>query len=114
MIEIDSIEKATQTTLQAVEPGHADDQLVAQFEHALASGAPSQAGGVLNTISDVTAQISQAKQSLRAKMTLPGDISPSTLMEMQYQLMQINLQEELIAKGVGRLTQNVETLMKMQ
>ncbi|MNJ30563.1 Yop protein translocation protein I [compost metagenome] len=113
-MDISTIEKATQTTLQAVGPAQTDDQLVAQFEQALASGGTSQASGVLNTISDMTAQISQAKQDLRGKMAAPVDASPSTLMEMQYQLMQINLQEELIAKGVGRLTQNVETLMKMQ
>ncbi len=43
----------------------------------------------------------------------PGD-DPNSLMQMQWSLMRITMQEELIAKTVGRMSQNVETLMKTQ
>ncbi len=35
-------------------------------------------------------------------------------MQMQWSLMRITMQEELIAKTVGKMSQNVETLLKTQ
>ncbi|WP_273912846.1 type III secretion system inner rod subunit SctI [Pseudomonas fontis] len=113
-MDISSIGNAGVATSQALEPERPAEQLVAQFDQAMAPATAAHTGGVLNTISDVTAQISQAKQTLKARMSAPGDVSPSSLMELQYSLLQINMQQELIAKAVGRLTQNVETLMKTQ
>ncbi|HAU4896059.1 TPA: EscI/YscI/HrpB family type III secretion system inner rod protein, partial [Aeromonas hydrophila] len=58
-------------------------------------------------------QFVEAKESLRAELSTPGD-DPNSLMQMQWALMRITMQEELIAKTVGKMSQNVETLLKTQ
>ena len=50
---------------------------------------------------------------MRAELSTPGD-DPNSLMQMQWSLMRITMQEELIAKTVGKMSQNVETLLKTQ
>ncbi|MCG8291431.1 type III secretion system inner rod subunit SctI [Pseudomonas entomophila] len=112
-IDVDVIEKAASQALEKTTPVQADTQDVQQFEQALAGGA-GQPASPLHTVSDVASQISQSKQQLLAELSGPGELSPAKLMEAQYKLTQINLYQELIAKTVGRLTQNVETLMKTQ
>ncbi|MDF9618772.1 type III secretion system inner rod subunit SctI [Pseudomonas entomophila] len=113
-MNIDAIEKAASKTLDAAEPKAPDQQLVGQFEQALAGNGAGGPVDVLHSVSAVASRISESKQQLLAKLSGPDEASPAELMQLQYSLTQINLQQELIAKTVGRLTQNVETLMKTQ
>ncbi|MNF10301.1 Yop proteins translocation protein I [compost metagenome] len=55
----------------------------------------------------------RAKEELKVSLSTTQD-DPSALLQMQWSLMRITLQEEMIAKTTMRLTQNVETLMKAQ
>lgn len=46
---------------------------------------------------------------------LEGNIeSPADIMRFQFELTKVTMQQELIAKGAGKTTQNVETLIKAQ
>ena len=68
---------------------------------------------LLSELGQIKERFSQAKQELQVELSTPGD-DPNSLMQMQWSLMRITMQEELIAKTVGRMSQNVETLMKTQ
>ncbi|MCR3852447.1 type III secretion system inner rod subunit SctI [Pseudomonas aeruginosa] len=73
----------------------------------------SLGGDLLSELGQIRERFSQAKQELQVELSTPGD-DPNSLMQMQWSLMRITMQEELIAKTVGRMSQNVETLMKTQ
>ena len=68
---------------------------------------------LLSELGQIRERFSQAKQELQMELSTSGD-DPNSLMQMQWSLMRITMQEELIAKTVGRMSQNVETLMKTQ
>ena len=68
---------------------------------------------LLSELGQIRERFSQAKQELQMELSTSGD-DPNSLMQMQWSLMRITMQEELIAKTVGHMSQNVETLMKTQ
>lgn len=102
------------TSLEELSGGPAGAAHVAEFERAM-GGAGSLGGDLLSELGQIRERFSQAKQELQVELSTPGD-DPNSLMQMQMQwsLMRITMQEELIAKTVGRMSQNVETLMKTQ
>lgn len=101
------------TSLESLSSPVADQHAVAEFEQALAPMANAQGGGLLHELGQIKEQFTDAKRSVQASLATSGD-DPAKLMQLQWSLMRINLQEELIAKTVGRTTQNIETLMKAQ
>ncbi len=98
------------TSLEELSGGPAGAAHVAEFERAM-GGAGSLGGDLLSELGQIKERFSQAKQELQVELSTPGD-DPNSL--MQWSLMRITMQEELIAKTVGRMSQNVETLMKTQ
>ncbi|MDF5923050.1 type III secretion system inner rod subunit SctI [Pseudomonas aeruginosa] len=100
------------TSLEELSSGPAGAAYVAEFERAM-GGAGSLGGDLLSELGQIKERFSQAKQELQVELSTPGD-DPNRLMQMQWSLMRITMQEELIAKTVGRMSQNVETLMKTQ
>ncbi|AEO75807.1 type III secretion apparatus protein, YscI/HrpB, C-terminal domain [Pseudomonas aeruginosa] len=100
------------TSLEELSGGPAGAAHVAEFERAM-GGAGSLGGDLLSELGQIKERFSQAKQELQVELSTPGD-DPNSLMQMQWSLMRITMQEELIAKTVGRMSQNVETLMKTQ
>lgn len=91
----------------ALDPMH-----IAQFERAI-GGSGNLGGGLLSEIGQIKEQFTQAKRELEVRLATPSD-SPASLMQMQWSLMRITMQEELLAKTVGRMSQSVETLLKTQ
>lgn len=85
---------------------------VAQFERAM-GGSGNLGGGLLNELGQIKEQFTQAKRELEVRLATPSD-NPASLMQMQWALMRITLQEELLAKTVGKMSQSVETLLKTQ
>jgi len=113
-IPVEAIEKAAAKDLESVKPAPPDAQLVEHFDRLMAGG--GEAGNVspLHSISEVASKISRSKQDILARLSGPEELSPAELLQLQYKLTQINLYQEMVAKTVGRLTQNVETMMKTQ
>ncbi|QZA56240.1 MULTISPECIES: type III secretion system inner rod subunit SctI [Pseudomonas] len=99
--------------LQSLSAPAADSRQVAEFEQALSGAVTSPEGGLLHQVGQLTQQYSQARQGAQANL-VSGTGDPVALMDAHWALMRSNLQVELIAKGVGRTTQNIETLMKAQ
>lgn len=112
-MEVNQVGHVTETSLEALNAPHADGQQVAEFELALSGDKGGLGMTALNELGRMKEQFGQAKKELQTQLSTPG-YGPNDLMQMQWSLMRITLQEELIAKTVGRLTQNVETLMKTQ
>lgn len=104
-----------QTNLEQVKDGQAQDDLGERFEQAMSSQEESSGleVGFLENISELKNTIDNAKSCLADTMKMAGD-DPAQLLQMQWALTRINLEEELIAKTVGKTTQNVETLLKAQ
>ncbi|NRD71731.1 type III secretion system inner rod subunit SctI [Shewanella sp. VB17] len=92
----------------------ADPNAVTDFEQAMQQNVDNGLGeSVLDQIVDMKKQISGATESLKTAMS-SGIDDPAALMEIQWALTRITMQEELIAKTAGKTSQNVETLMKAQ
>ncbi|WP_038172609.1 type III secretion system inner rod subunit SctI [Vibrio pacinii] len=115
MIIDSSYRSGIQTSLEEVQDAQIEDELKERFEQAM-SVVESDAGlegGLLENISELKSNIDNAKSALQDNMQMIGD-NPAKLLEMQWALTRITFQEELIAKTVGKTTQNVETLLKAQ
>ncbi|MBP3996500.1 type III secretion system inner rod subunit SctI [Pseudomonas koreensis] len=112
-MDVSQISQAAVTSLDELKAPQASAGHIADFERAMGGGGESLGGNLLNEIGQIKERFSQAKHDLEVKLSTPGD-DPSSLMQMQWSLMRISMQEELIAKTVGRMSQNVETLMKTQ
>ncbi|HGJ5875645.1 MAG TPA: type III secretion system inner rod subunit SctI [Arsenophonus sp.] len=67
----------------------------------------------IEQIESVRQNISLAKTEFQKNIS-SEDLSPQKLMQVQWSLMRITLQEELIAKTAGKITQSMETLLKAQ
>ncbi|MGQ8918386.1 type III secretion system inner rod subunit SctI [Pseudomonas lundensis] len=112
-MDISQISQSVVTSLEELQPAEANAAQVADFDHAMSNGADSLGGSFLSEIGHIKEQFTEAKEALKVQLSTPGD-DPNILMQMQWSLMRISMQEELIAKTVGRMSQNVETLMKTQ
>lgn len=112
-MDISQISQSVVTSLEELNPSGASAQHVADFDHAMGNGSSSLGGSFLSEIGQIKENFTQAKNELKVQLSTPGD-DPNSLMQMQWSLMRISMQEELIAKTVGRMSQNVETLMKTQ
>jgi type III secretion protein I len=104
-----------ETSLEQIQDGQIEEGLSERFEQAMFSPESSDGleSGILENISEIKSSIDGAKSSLQTSMQSIGD-NPAKLMEMQWALTRITFQEELIAKTVGKTTQNIETLLKAQ
>ena len=92
----------------------ADPNAVNDFEQAMQQNVDNGLGeSALEYLVDMKKQISGTAESLKTAMTSSIG-SPAALMEIQWALTKITMQEELIAKTAGKTSQNVETLMKAQ
>lgn len=67
----------------------------------------------IEQIESVRKNMSQAKIEFQQNIN-NEELSPQKLMQVQWSLMRITLQEELIAKTAGKVTQSMETLLKAQ
>ena len=113
-METKSVSQVVTTSLDALSAPHADEHSVRAFDHAMSGdGSGGMGADILNELGRIKEQFTGAKKELQNSLSVAAD-DPNKIMELQYSLMRINLQQELIAKTVGRLTQNVETLMKAQ
>lgn len=112
-------EGVIETSLESLNSQMPDKHLVGEFERALQPSMRAhdqghgQGAGLLQQVGQVKEQFTEAKRSITDALSKNVD-DPATLLELQWSLTRINLQEELIAKTVGRTTQNIETLMKAQ
>ncbi|AIW14391.1 MULTISPECIES: type III secretion system inner rod subunit SctI [Vibrio] len=107
--------EVVQTSLEQVQDAQIEDGLSERFDQAMSLPESNNGleGGLLENISELKSNIDNAKSSLQDSMEAVGD-NPAKLLEMQWALTRITFQEELIAKTVGKTTQNVETLLKAQ
>ena len=110
-MEISQSAQAVVTSLDELKTTDATSSQVASFEQAMSSPSQGIGGSLLGELGEIRQQFVEAKESLRAELSPPGD-APNSLMQMS--LMRITMQEELIAKTVGKMSQNVETLLKTQ
>ncbi|BCS51184.1 type III secretion system inner rod subunit SctI [Aeromonas jandaei] len=112
-MEIAQSAQAVVTSLDELKAADVPGAQIATFEQAMGGSAQGIGGTLLGEIGEIKQQFVEAKQSLQAELATPGD-DPNSLMQMQWSLMRITMQEELIAKTVGKMSQNVETLLKTQ
>lgn len=112
-MEIAQSVQAVVTSLDELKAVDASSSHVASFEQAMGGSSQGLGGSLLGELGELKQQFVEAKQSLQAELATPGD-DPNSLMQMQWSLMRITMQEELIAKTVGKMSQNVETLLKTQ
>ncbi|MDM5130217.1 type III secretion system inner rod subunit SctI [Aeromonas piscicola] len=112
-MEIAQTAQAVITSLDELKAVEASSPHIASFEQAMGSSSQGLGGSLLGELGELKQQFTDAKQSLQAELATPGD-DPNSLMQMQWSLMRITMQEELIAKTVGKMSQNVETLLKTQ
>lgn len=73
----------------------------------------THAGSFIEQIESVRKNMSQAKIEFQQNMN-NEELSPQKLIQVQWSLTRIILQEELIAKTAGKVTQSMETLLKAQ
>ena len=104
-----------QTNIDKLQDAQVEDGLSERFEQAMSVPEASNGleGGLLENISELKNTIDNAKSNLQDNMKMVGD-DPAQLLQMQWALTRITFQEELIAKTVGKTTENVETLLKAQ
>ena len=112
-MEIAQTAQSVVTSLDELKTVEAASPHIASFEQAMGSSSQGLGGSLLGELGELKQQFTDAKQSLQAELATPGD-DPNSLMQMQWSLMRITMQEELIAKTVGKMSQNVETLLKTQ
>lgn len=106
------------TTLEQVQ--EVNDQkdvgeLSERFEQAMMTphGSEGIEGGLIESISEMKNTIDSAKIELHETLKIAGN-DPAMLMQTQFDLMRVTFQQELIAKTVGKTTQNAETILKAQ
>ncbi len=107
-----------QTTLEQVQEAQDKEdvgQLSERFEQAMMTPQAGEGigGGLIESISEMKNSIDSAKVDLRKTLEAAGD-NPAMLMQTQFELMRVTFQQELIAKTVGKTTQNAETILKAQ
>ena len=104
-----------QTNIDKLQDAQVEDGLSERFEQAMSVPEANNGleGGLLENISELKNTIDNAKSNLQDNMKMVGD-DPAQLLQMQWALTRITFQEELIAKTVGKTTQNVEPLLKAQ
>ncbi|KOY62692.1 type III secretion system inner rod subunit SctI [Photorhabdus heterorhabditis] len=112
-MDLPQISETLITNLDELNTPQASAENIARFELAMSNQNQGIENNLISELGQLKQQITQAKQELETQLAIPGS-DPNSLMQMQWSLMRITLQEELIAKTVGRLNQNVETLMKAQ
>lgn len=112
-MEIAQSAQAVVTSLDELKAVDVPRAQIANFEQAMGGSAQGLGGSLLGELGELKQQFVEAKQNLQAELATPGD-DPNSLMQMQWSLMRITMQEELIAKTVGKMSQNVETLLKTQ
>ncbi|MFQ1842230.1 SctI family type III secretion system inner rod subunit AscI [Aeromonas veronii] len=112
-MEIAQSAQAVVTSLDELKAVDLSSPHVASFEQAMGSTSQGMGSSLLGELGALKQQFVEAKQNLQAELATPGD-DPNSLMQMQWSLMRITMQEELIAKTVGKMSQNVETLLKTQ
>ncbi|MGL5812106.1 MAG: type III secretion system inner rod subunit SctI [Aeromonas sp.] len=112
-MEISQTAQALVTSLDELKATEAPASHVVSFEQAMGPSSQGIGGSLLGELGEIKQQFAEAKESLKAELSTPGD-DPNSLMQMQWSLMRITMQEELIAKTVGKMSQNVETLLKTQ
>lgn len=103
------------TNIEQVQDAQAHDGLSEHFEQTMLSleGNNSLEGSFFEKISELKNTIDDAKKSLTDSMKMVNN-DPTQLLQMQWALTRITFQQELIAKTVGKTTQNIETLLKAQ
>ena len=100
--------------LSQLQDAQIESEVNSSFEQALLrESRQGLEGGLLESISELKSNIDSAKSALQDNVLAIGD-DPAKLLEMQWALTRITFQEELIAKTVGKTTQNIETLLKAQ
>ncbi|AWK43400.1 EscI/YscI/HrpB family type III secretion system inner rod protein [Photorhabdus laumondii subsp. laumondii] len=112
-MDLPQISETLITSLDELNTHQASAENIASFEHAMSNQDQGIENNLINELGQLRQQLTQAKQDLETQLAVSGS-DPNSLMQMQWSLMRITLQEELIAKTVGRLNQNIETLMKAQ
>lgn len=115
MIIDSSYRSGIQISLDEVQDAQIEGELKERFEQAMSSVESHDGleGQLFKNVSELKSNIDNAKIALQDNMQAIGD-NPAKLLEMQWAITRITFQEELIAKTVGKTTQNVETLLKAQ
>ncbi|WCH23598.1 type III secretion system inner rod subunit SctI [Aeromonas salmonicida] len=112
-MEIAQSLEAVVTSLDELKAADVPDAQIAAFEQAMGSDTQGIGSTLLGEIGQIKQQFVEAKQSLQASLATQVD-DPSSLMQMQWSLMRITMEVDLIAKTVGRMGQNLENLLKTQ
>ncbi len=113
--------RAAMVSGQGMPPGAAQPQTVdtaareALQSRALTSPAnansPSLGDTILGTLQDLSADTKQRYGQVGELLSKP-DISMSELMSAQYTLLQTSLQFEIASKGISKLAQNLDSVLK--
>ena len=92
----------------------ADQNDIANFEQAMSGGESNGLGSTLvDQFFDLKKEYNTSIETIHDQVS-GGIDNPAELMKVQFELAKVSLQQEMIAKGAGKTTQNIETLIKAQ
>ena len=91
------------------------DEAAAEFENAFAGAA----GGGESLGQSIVQQAGDLRESYNSKVEAINksavDVTnPADMLQIQWQISSLTLQQDLLAKTAGKSNQNLETLLKMQ
>jgi len=92
-------------------------EAVQQFELALEGGTPDNVGlehQILDGISSLKSDIDSAKADFSRSLAVDDLSDPAALLEVQWAMMRVGLQLEMVAKTAGRNNQNIDTMLRAQ
>jgi hypothetical protein len=75
--------------------------------------APSLGDTILGTLQDLSADTRQRYAQIGEVLAKP-DLNMSDLMSLQFTLLQTSLQFEIASKGISKLAQNIDSVLKTQ
>ncbi|WP_263079054.1 type III secretion system inner rod subunit SctI [Endozoicomonas sp. Mp262] len=114
MVGTEGISAVTQSALELTDSSsQVDEVAVEQFEQAFAGNHGDSLGqDVIEGLGDIRESYNQKVESITQSASELS--SPAEMLQLQFQVSSLTLQQDLLAKTAGKSNQNLETLLKMQ
>lgn len=116
MVGTDGISAVAQSALELSDPAdQVDEAAVAQFEQAFADNGradDSLGQNMIEGLGEIREAYNQQVESIARSASEVS--SAAEMLQLQFQITNLTLQQDLLAKTAGKSNQNLETLLKMQ
>ncbi len=113
-MSIDTVSSVSKVAMDVAEQSSKGmDEAAAEFENAFANASGDTLGeSVVQQMGDLRESYNTKVEAINqsaAEMTTPAE-----MLQLQWQVSSLTLQQDLLAKTAGKSNQNLETLLKMQ